>query len=119
LKILVVDDNRDSAEILAAIIRHEGHTVWAAYTGREAISLADAHKPALVLLDINMPEMTGFDVVRELRDHKRAPRPVILAVSGYGQESDKIAAKRVGFDGYLTKPVDPKELIARIAAFDK
>jgi DNA-binding response OmpR family regulator len=119
LKILVVDDNRDSAGILAAILRHEGHAVWLAFSGREAISLADEHKPALVLLDINMPEMSGFDVVRELRDYKRAPRPVILAVSGYGQESDKLAAKRVGFDGYLIKPVEPKELIAYIAAFEK
>jgi DNA-binding response OmpR family regulator len=119
LKILVVDDNRDAAEILAAILRHEGHAVWLAFSGRDAVALADEHKPALVLLDINMPEMTGFDVVRELRDHRRAPRPVILAVSGYGQESDKLAAKRVGFDGYLTKPVEPKELIARIAALEK
>jgi DNA-binding response OmpR family regulator len=118
LKILVVDDNRDAAEILAAILRREGHTVWFAFSGREAISLADEHKPALVLLDINMPEMTGFDVVRDLRDCKRAPRPVVLAVSGYGQESDKLAAKRVGFDGYLIKPVEPRELIARVAAFE-
>ena len=119
MKILVVDDNRDAAEILAAILRHEGHTVWLAFSGRDAVSLADQHKPALVLLDINMPEMTGFDVVRELREHKRAPRPILLAVSGYGQESDKLAAKRVGFDGYFTKPVEPQELIARIAAFGK
>jgi DNA-binding response OmpR family regulator len=119
LKILVVDDNRDAAEMLAAILRHEGHTVWLAFSGRDAISLADEHKPALVLLDINMPEMSGFDVVRELRDHNRAPRPILLAVSGYGQESDKLAAKRVGFDGYLTKPVEAQELIARIGAFEK
>lgn len=119
MKILVVDDNRDSAEMLAAILRIEGHATWLAFTGREAISLADEHKPALVLLDINMPEMSGFDVVRELRDYKRAPRPIILAVSGHGQESDKLAAKRVGFDGYLTKPVDPKALIARIAELEK
>jgi CheY-like chemotaxis protein len=114
-----VDDNRDAAEILAAILRHERHSVWLAFSGREAISLADEHKPALVLLDINMPEMTGFDVVRALRDHKRAPKPIILAVSGYGQESDKLAAKRVGFDGYLTKPVEPRELLVCIAVFEK
>jgi CheY-like chemotaxis protein len=110
-KILVVDDNRDAADTLSLLLRNEGHTVHTAYGGTEAIQIADAVRPEVVLLDIQMPRMSGYDLVRELRRHERAPRPLLIAVSAWGQESDKLASRQAGFDHHLTKPVDPDALL--------
>jgi len=115
-KILVVDDNVDAADTLSLILRNAGHVVHAAYGGREAIGLADALRPEVVLLDIQMPRMSGYDLVRELRRHERAPRPLLIAVSAWGQESDKLASRQAGFDHHLTKPVDPKALLRLVGA---
>jgi DNA-binding response OmpR family regulator len=106
MKVLVVDDNRDAADSLALLLRMKGHTATAAYSGRDAVAAADADKPDVVLLDIGMPQMTGYDVVRELRHHSRAPRPRIYALTAFTQVSDRVAAKQAGFDGHLAKPVD-------------
>jgi len=114
-RVLVVDDNHDSADSLTLLLRNEGYVVDTAYDGAEAIRLADAHKPAVVLLDIQMPRLSGYDIVRELRRYERAPRPYLVAVSAWGQESDKLAARQAGFDQHLTKPVDPAQLIELLA----
>jgi CheY-like chemotaxis protein len=114
-RILVVDDNRDSADSLALLLMAEGYQVDTAYDGAEAIRLADANRPQIVLLDIQMPRLSGYDIVRELRRYERAPRPHLIAVSAWGQESDKLAAKQAGFDQHLTKPVDPAQLVELLA----
>ena len=114
-KILVVDDNVDAADTLTLLLRGEGHDVHTAYGGRDAIQIADAFKPEVVLLDIQMPKMSGYDLVRELRRHERAPRPLLIAVSAWGAESDKLASRQAGFDHHLTKPVDPGALLALLA----
>ena len=106
MKVLVVDDNQDAADSLVLLLKLRGHTAIAAYNGKQAIENADADKPEVVLLDIGMPQMSGYDVVRELRHHSRAPRPRIYALTAYTQVSDKVAAKQAGFDGHLAKPVD-------------
>jgi two-component system CheB/CheR fusion protein len=110
-RILVVDDNADAADTLTLLLRNEGHEVHTAYGGKEAIEIADRVRPEAVLLDIQMPRMSGYDLVRELRRHERAPRPLLIAVSAYGQESDKLASKQAGFDHHLTKPLDPPALL--------
>ena len=114
-KILVVDDNVDAADTLTLLLRNEGHDVHTAYGGRDAIQIADTVKPEVVLLDIQMPRMSGYDLVRELRRHERAPRPLLIAVSAWGAESDKLASRQAGFDHHLTKPVDPGALLALLA----
>lgn len=114
-RVLVVDDNRDSADSLSLLLRSEGYVVDTAYDGAEAIRLADANRPQVVLLDIQMPRLSGYDIVRELRRYERAPRPHLIAVSAWGQESDKLAARQAGFDQHLTKPVDPAQLIELLA----
>ena len=111
-KILVVDDNVDAADTLTLLLRNEGHDVHTAYGGGDAIKIADTVKPEVVLLDIQMPRMSGYDLVRELRRHERAPRPLLIAVSAWGAESDKLASRQAGFDHHLTKPVDPGALLA-------
>jgi len=111
LTILVVDDNRDAADALVALLTVQGHSAHAAYSGSSAIQQADTLRPDVVLLDIGMPETTGFDVARALRDYKRAPKPVIVAVTGAAEPSDKLAARMAGFDHYLVKPVEIGALV--------
>jgi CheY-like chemotaxis protein len=111
VKILVVDDNRDAADSLVLLLGMKGYETCAAYGGPEAVALADAEKPDVVLLDIGMPQMSGYDVVRELRHFSRQPRPRIYALTAYTQVSDRIAAKQAGFDGHLAKPVDLEVLL--------
>jgi DNA-binding response OmpR family regulator len=115
VKILVVDDNRDAADSLVLLLGMRGHEAFAAYGGPEAVAAADERKPEVVLLDIGMPQMSGYDVVRELRHHSRAPRPRIYALTAYTQVSDRIAAKQAGFDGHLPKPVDLDRLFELLA----
>ena len=115
MKILVVDDNRDAADSLVLLLKMKGHESIAAYSGPDAVARADEHRPEVVLLDIGMPQMSGYDVVRELRHHTRAPRPRIYALTAYTQVSDRIAAKQAGFDGHLAKPVDLDKLFALLA----
>lgn len=114
-RVLVVDDNRDAADSLALILRAEGYAVETAYDGKQALELADQIHPGIVLLDIQMPKLTGYDLVRELRRFERAPRPLLIAISAWGQESDKLAARHAGFDHHLTKPIDPDDLLALLA----
>lgn len=112
LSVLVVDDNKDAADALVALLSVQGYSACAAYSGASAIRQADAVRPDVVLLDIGMPETTGFDVARALRDYKRAPKPVIVAVTGAADPSDKLAARMAGFDHYLVKPVEMQALVA-------
>ena len=112
LSVLVVDDNKDAADALVALLSVQGYRASAAYSGASAIREADTTHPDVVLLDIGMPETTGFDVARALRDYKRAPKPVIVAVTGASEPSDKIAARMAGFDHYLVKPVEMRSLVA-------
>lgn len=112
LSVLVVDDNRDAADALAALLDAHGYQASAAYSGASAIRQADAIRPDVVLLDIGMPETSGFDVARALRDYKRAPKPVIVAVTGAAEPSDKLAARMAGFDHYLVKPVEMQALVS-------
>ena len=112
LSVLVVDDNKDAADALVALLNVQGYRASAAYSGAAAIREADTTRPDVVLLDIGMPETTGFDVARALRDYKRAPKPVIVAVTGASEPSDKLAARMAGFDHYLVKPVEMQALVS-------
>ena len=112
LSVLVVDDNKDAADALVALLSVHGYRASAAYSGASAIREADTMRPDVVLLDIGMPETTGFDVARALRNYKRAPKPVIVAVTGASEPSDKLAARMAGFDHYLVKPVEMQALVA-------
>ena len=112
LRVLVVDDNKDAADALVALLLTEGYRARAAYSGQSAIDEADTVRPDVVLLDIGMPGTSGFDVARALRDYRRAPKPVIVAVTGASEPSDKLAARMAGFDHYLVKPVEFRALVA-------
>jgi CheY-like chemotaxis protein len=110
-KILVVDDNVDAAESLAIVLRMKGHQVRTAHDGAAALALAEAEKPEIVLLDLGMPGMDGVTVARELRARQNGKPLRIIALTGWGQESDRERTREAGFDDHLVKPVAPELLL--------
>lgn len=111
-RVLIADDNRDAADSLAVLLRMQGHDVSVAHDGPTALAAYDERKPEVMLLDIGMPGMTGYDVARQVR--QRADAAVILiALTSWGKDSDIANAMDAGFDRHLTKPVDP-ELIMQL-----
>ena len=109
-RVLVIDDNRDAANSMVALLQAAGHEVREAHDGQTGLALAFDFEPEVVLLDLGMPGMSGFDVARELRGRTAQPAPRIIAVTGWGQESDRRLTREAGFDFHLTKPVNHTEL---------
>jgi signal transduction histidine kinase/ActR/RegA family two-component response regulator len=113
--VLVVEDNTDTVEMVAMLLRDSGYIVSTAYDGRSALVVFDRVKPAVVLLDLGLPDMTGLEVAREMRQ-RRGSDVALIAVSGWGQEGDKAMTAAAGFDRHLVKPVEPQELIDQVDA---
>jgi signal transduction histidine kinase/DNA-binding response OmpR family regulator len=110
LRVLVVDDNVDVAESLAMVLRLTGHEVRMANDGLTALDAAQEFHPQVVLLDIGLPGLNGFEVARQLRVRSQAPRPLLIAISGYGQNEEIQKSLEAGFDHHLIKPVAPTVL---------
>jgi len=111
-RILVADDNRDAAESLSLLLELGGHEVRVAHLGRDALSLAGVFRPDVALLDIGMPDVSGYEVARILRQESWGANMHLVAVTGWGQEEDRRRAFEAGFDQHLTKPIDPEHLMA-------
>jgi two-component system CheB/CheR fusion protein len=107
LRVLVVDDNLDSARSMSLLLKLWGHESEVAPDGPAAIERAAALRPHVVLLDIGLPGMSGYDVARELRRRPESAGAMIVAVTGYGQSEDRQRSAAAGFDHHLVKPVDP------------
>jgi len=105
-RILVVDDNRDAAGSMALLLRTFGHEVHVAHEGPHALELARELRPDVVLLDIGLPGMNGYDVAAQLRELEGLHDTVLIAVTGYGQDEDRKRSRDAGFDHHLVKPVD-------------
>lgn len=112
LDILVVDDNRDAADALAIQLEMEGHRVHIAYDPHSALERARLAKPSVMVLDIGLPGMDGYELARQLRIRSESGTATLIALSGYGQEQDRRRGREAGFDHHLVKPVDPKDLSA-------
>jgi CheY-like chemotaxis protein len=106
LRVLVVDDNVDAAESLALLVKLLGHNVRMAHDGPAALQAAIDYLPNVVLLDIGLPGLTGYEVASEIRQQTVLHGVVLAAVTGYGQESDRLLAMAAGFNHHLVKPVD-------------
>jgi CheY-like chemotaxis protein/nitrogen-specific signal transduction histidine kinase len=109
-RILIVDDNRDGAQGLALMLDLEGHDVRTAADGLEALEIAEEFRPNVVLLDIGMPGIDGYETARRMRARPWGASVLLCAQTGWGQEDDKRRARNAGFDRHLVKPVDPEEL---------
>ena len=109
-RILVVDDNADSAESLAELLRLWGHEVRTAHSGEEALAVAAGFQPGVVLLDLGMPDMNGYEAARLLRDRAGLNGTTFIALTGYGQDGDRQRSAEAGFRAHLVKPVDPEAL---------
>jgi PAS domain S-box-containing protein len=114
LRVLVVDDNTDAAESLATLLQQGGHKVSVAHDGPTALAIGVRERPRVVLLDIGLPGMDGYEVCRQMR-RNGLEESLIVALTGFGQEEDKLKSKEAGFDGHLVKPGDPNELMKLVA----
>jgi CheY-like chemotaxis protein len=108
--VLVVDDNKSAAEMLTLMLRMDGHEVRVAHDGPGALREARVWSPEVVLLDIGLPGMNGYEVARHLLGDNGAAHPLLVAMTGYGQEEDRRRSREAGFAHHLVKPVDPQEL---------
>jgi CheY-like chemotaxis protein len=113
--VLVVDDNADAAESLAVLLRLEGHEVCTAHDGAAALEAARGFRPEVVVLDIGLPRMDGYQVARRLRAEVGLTEALVVALTGYGQEEDRRRAEQAGFDAHLVKPADPVVLQGLLA----
>ena len=114
-RILVVDDNADTAESLAMILRRMGNEIQTAHDGLEAVQAAATFRPEVVLLDIGLPKMNGYEAAKLIRDQSGNRKVAIIAMTGWGQEDDIRRALEAGFDHHLTKPVEPAALSRLLA----
>ena len=105
-KILIVEDNRDQADSLGKLLRLLGHEVRLSYDGEEAVGAAMDFRPDVVLLDLGLPGMNGYEVAQRIVENPKLKKPLLIAQTGWGQEQDRERTRQAGFDYHLVKPVD-------------
>jgi CheY-like chemotaxis protein/two-component sensor histidine kinase len=109
-KIVVADDNRDAADSLKLLLELSGYDSFVAYNGQQALELGARERPSAFILDVGMPDMTGYEVARRIRQQAWGRSVLLIAVTGWGQDDDKERAKAAGFDHHFTKPVNPESV---------
>jgi DNA-binding response OmpR family regulator len=117
LRILVVEDDLDTARATAKLLRHRGHQVQVATDGHAALATAAAAPPDVALLDLELPEMSGCEVARRLRDQSVGRRPFLVALTGLGDSEHRRLTDEAGIDLHLLKPADPQVLLALLERF--
>jgi CheY-like chemotaxis protein len=110
LRVLVVEDEPDTAQTWVWLLEHLGHNVAMAGDGPAALRAAEACRPDVVLLDLGLPGMSGYEVAAELRRAKDGPRPLLIAVTGFSADAQRLHSYEVGVDLHLVKPVEVEEL---------
>ena len=114
-RVLVVDDNRDSAETMEMLLQLSGYTVRTAYDGPSALPVVEEFQPDVILLDLGLPGLTGYEVAQRVQQMSLGRRPLLVAMTGYGQQGDRQRTRAAGFDHHLVKPVD-LEMLQQILA---
>ena len=114
-RILVVDDNTDAAETLAIMLGFMGHEVRMAHDGEAGVAAAAAFRPVLVLMDLGMPRLNGYQAARRIRAEPWGSAPLLVALTGWGADDDRQRTRDAGFDRHLVEPVDPAALAKMIA----
>jgi two-component system cell cycle response regulator DivK len=114
-RLLLVDDYKDALEMWTAFLTASGYDVIAARDGLEAVERAEQQRPDIVVLDLQLPEMSGIEVARKLRASKKTAGVPLVAVTGFSQECDHQVAREAGFDAVIVKPCDPPVLLAELS----
>jgi two-component system cell cycle response regulator DivK len=116
-EVLVVEDNEKNMKLIRVVLQSSGYRTLEASTGREAVDLAAQHRPALVLMDIRLPDMDGLEALRLLREDSHTASIPVLALTAQAMKGDRERFMKAGFDGYFAKPVDIDELIATVREY--
>ncbi len=114
-RVLLVDDNEDALELLSTFLEAAGHEVATAHDGPDALALLDRYQPSVLVIDIGMPVMSGYELAARVRAHCAGKQPYLVALTGYGQATDRQQSRAAGFDEHLVKPVDLAELLRVLA----
>ena len=115
MRVLVIEDNKDSADSLQMLLEICGCDVTVAYTGPDGLRAAQTTRPDLVLCDIGLPGMSGYDIARELSTARPGKEPLLVALTGYGRDEDRERAEASGFDRHFVKPMDSAALTRLLA----
>lgn len=116
-RILVVEDHEDNRRILRDLLTSAGYEMVEAVTGEEGVAMAEMHRPDLILMDIQLPELNGYEATRRIKADP-ALRPIpIIAVTSYALSGDDVMAYEAGCAGYITKPFSPRQLLAKIREY--
>jgi CheY-like chemotaxis protein len=116
-RVLVVDDNRDAAESLAVFLKLSGHDTYIAHDGLEAVDKAAQLSPDIILLDIGLPKINGFEAARRIREQAQGRKLILVALTGWGQDADRQKSREAGFNAHLVKPVDAGVLANLLVEF--
>ncbi len=116
-RILVVEDTEDNRRIIRDLLSSAGYEVIEAVDGAEGVAMAEAQRPDLILMDIQLPEMDGYEATRRIRAIPELARVPIIAVTSYALSGDEGKAREAGCDGYVAKPFSPRQLLAKVREF--
>ena len=116
-RILVVEDQEDNRTILRDLLTHAGFTVLEAVTGEEGVRAAEAHRPDLILMDIQLPVVDGYEATRRIKARPELRAIPVVAVTSYALSGDEAEARAAGCDGYVTKPFSPRQLLATVRGY--
>jgi len=118
LRILIVDDNRDAADSLSEMLKLMGNDTRTAYDGQQGVDLAGEYRPDVILLDIGLPRLNGYEACRLIREQPTGKGAVLIALTGWGQDEDRRRSHEAGFDHHMVKPVDPGALMSMITVLN-
>ena len=110
VRILIVDDYEDSAKLIGKLLSRHGYETQTHGTGKDVVHIAEAFKPHVILCDIGLPDIDGYQVARRIKAHEELRSTLLIAVTGYVEESDRRASLEAGFDAHLAKPIDVQRL---------
>ena len=116
-RILLVEDNEQNSYLATYLLENAGHAVTRAENGRQALALAEKEPPELILMDIQMPEMDGYEAARRLLANPALAKIPLVAITSYAMAGDRERAMQIGFSGYIEKPIDPDVFVRQINAF--
>ena len=113
-KILIVEDNEDNRLIYETILRHYGYEVSVAADGEEGLRLAEAQLPDLILLDISLPKMSGWEIAERVQQNQALRSTVLVALTAHAYAEDRVRARELGFQSYMPKPVEPRRVLEEV-----